>query len=53
MFPLIPGAVPECVEGGRIEPELQLATSVPAQCPVVVEIASAQWHVEPSAAEIG
>src|SRR5271166_5112662 len=49
MLPLIPGAIPERMEGGWVEPEFQLATHVAAQCAVVVEIASAQWHVEPSA----
>jgi len=30
MLPLIPGAVPECMEGGWIEPQLELATRVAA-----------------------
>src|SRR5271166_1877760 len=38
MLPLIPGAIPECMEGGWVEPEFQLAARVAAQCPVVIEI---------------
>ena len=41
------------MEGGRIEPELKFATHIAAQCPVVVEITSPQWHMEPPAPEIG
>ena len=41
MLPLIPGAVPECMQGGWVEPELQLAAHVAAECPVIVEITSA------------
>jgi len=53
MLPLIPGAIPECVQDGWVEPKLQLAPRVAAQCSVVVEITFAQWHMEPSAPEIG
>src|SRR5208283_2172657 len=49
MFPLIPGAIPECMYGGWVQPELEFATHVAAQCPVIIEITSAQWHMEPSA----
>ena len=52
MLPLIPCAVPECMQGRWVEPKLQLATYVAAQCPVVVEITSPQWHMEPPAPEI-
>src|SRR5208283_5494296 len=52
MLPLIPCAVPDCMKGGWVEPEFQLATHVAAQCPVVVEIASSQRHMKPSAPEI-
>src|SRR5271169_4246005 len=53
MLPLIPCAVPECMQGRWVEPKLQLATHVAAQCPVVVEITFPQWHMEPPASEIG
>src|SRR5271167_4283706 len=53
MLPLIPGAIPECMEDGWVEPEFQLAAHIAAQCSVVVEITFAQWHMEPSAPEIG
>src|SRR5208337_4841429 len=49
MLPRVPCAVPECMQDRWIEPELQLAAHVAAQCPVIVEITSAQWHMEPSA----
>src|SRR5271157_1100445 len=52
MLPLIPCAVPECMQGRWVEPKLQLATHVAAQCPVVVEITFPQWHTEPPASEI-
>ena len=52
MFPLIPGAVPECMEGGRIEPQLELATHVAADCSVIVKLTFAQWHMEPPTPEI-
>src|SRR5271157_4883328 len=52
MFPLIPRAVPERMQGGRIEAELQLTAHVAAQCKVVVEITSAHWHMKPPAPEI-
>src|SRR5271165_6006538 len=52
MLPLVPGAVPWCVQDGLIEPEFQLTTRVAAQCPVVVEITSAHWHMKPPAPEI-
>src|ERR1019366_6900394 len=53
MLPLVPSAVPECMQGGGVEPQLQLAAHVAAQCPVIVEITSAQWHMEPPTPEIG
>src|SRR5271157_3910131 len=53
MLPLIPRAVPECMEDGRIEPEFQLAAHIAAQCPVIVEITSTQRHMEPPSSEIG
>src|SRR5271165_851331 len=53
MLPLVPSAVPECMQGGGVEPQLQLAAHVAAQCPVIVEITSAQWHMESPASEIG
>src|ERR1035438_10068419 len=52
MLPLIPRAVPEGMEGGWVEPKLQLAAHVAAQCPVVVEITFPQWHMEPPPMEI-
>src|SRR5580704_4385157 len=53
MLPLVPRAIPECKQGGWIEPQHEFATHVAAQCPVVVEITSAKWHMEPPAPEIG
>src|ERR1019366_3754918 len=53
MLPLIPRAVPERMQDGWIEPQLQLATHVAAECPVIVEITSAQRHMKPPAPEIG
>src|SRR5271165_4982044 len=32
MLPLIPGAIPKCMEDGWVQPQLQLATHVAAQC---------------------
>src|SRR5271157_895234 len=52
MLPLIPGAVPECMQDGRIKPQLQLAAHVAAKCPVIVEITFPQWHMEPPAPQI-
>src|SRR3974390_43173 len=53
MLPLVPRAVPECMQEGRVEPELQRATHVAAQCLVAEEIASSKWYVESPAQEIG
>src|SRR5271165_4086635 len=53
MLPLVPCAVPECMQDRWIEPELQLAAHVAAQCPVIVEITSTQRHMEPPSPEIG
>src|SRR5271165_3041058 len=53
MLPLVPGTVPECMQDCWIEPELQLSTHVAAECPVIVEITSAQRHMHPPAPEIG
>src|SRR5271169_309821 len=53
MLPLIPGTVPEGMQGGWVEPQLQLAPHVAAQCPVVIEITFARVDVEPPAPEIG
>src|SRR5664280_460174 len=53
MLPLIPRAVPDCMKGGWVEPQLQLAAHVAAECPVIVEITSAQRHMEPASPEIG
>jgi len=39
------------MEGGWIDPEFELATHVAAECPIVVEIAPAQWHMKPPAPE--
>src|SRR5271165_5972071 len=52
-LPLIPSAIPECMEDGWVEPQLEFATSISAQCPVVVEITFAQRHMEPPTPEIG
>src|SRR5271166_5880095 len=52
MLPLIPRAVPDSMEDGWIEPEFQLATHVAAECPVIVEITSAQRHMEPPSPEL-
>jgi len=41
------------MEDGWIEPELQLAPRVAAQCPVFVEITFAQCHMEAPTPEIG
>src|ERR1035437_3625676 len=52
MFPLIPRGVPNQIEGGWIEPELQLATHIAAQRPILIKIAITQWHMEPPAPEL-
>src|SRR5208283_3388941 len=44
MFPLIPGAIPECMYGGWVQPELEFATHVAAQCPVIIEITHAMLN---------
>src|SRR5208337_3193543 len=53
MLPLIPGAIPECMEGGWVEPELQLATHVAAECPVIVEVAPSHRDMKPPTPEVG
>src|SRR5271166_5640421 len=52
MLPLIPRAIPDCMQDGWIEPQLQLATHVAAECPVIVEITSAQRHMEPPSPQL-
>src|SRR5664280_1495251 len=53
VLPLVPRAVPECMQDGWIKPKLQLAAHVAASCPIIVEITFPHRHMEPPAPEIG
>ena len=37
---------------GWIEPELEIATHITTQCPVIVEIACSQWDMQPPVPEL-
>ena len=48
MLPLVPGGIPNRVQGGRIQPELKLSAYVTAHCRIVVEITFPQRNMKPA-----
>src|SRR6516165_10038955 len=52
MFPLIPCAIPDCMDGSWVEPEFNLAAHVATQCSVLVEVALAKWYMEAPTPEL-